>query len=266
VSAPSEPLLDIRDLTVSYHRRGQGTPAILDVSLDIRPGETVALVGESGSGKSTLGRVVLGLTPATRGSVRFESEDITRASGARRRGLSKEIQAVFQDPNGSLNPALTVGRTLAEPLLVHALETRVPVSARVAEVLDLVGLPAEAAGRYPRQFSGGQRQRIAIARALMMSPKLIVCDEPVSALDLSVQAQILNLFTRLQRETGVSYLFISHDLAVVRHVAQRIVVLYRGDVVERGTTEDVYTHPEHPYTRRLLAAAGLHDGSSAVAT
>jgi ABC-type glutathione transport system ATPase component len=257
VTAPGEPLLDIRDLTVSYHRRGKGAPAILDVSLDIRPGETVALVGESGSGKSTLGRVVLGLTAATRGSVHFESEDITRVSGARRRSLSKEIQAVFQDPQGSLNPALTVGRTLAEPLLVHARATRVPVPVRVAEVLDLVGLPAEAAERYPRQFSGGQRQRIAIARALMMSPRLIVCDEPVSALDLSVQAQILNLFTRLQRETGVSYLFISHDLAVVRHVAQRIVVLYRGDVVEKGATEDVYAHPEHAYTRRLLAAAGL---------
>ena len=266
MSTPSQPLLDIRDLTVSYHRRGKGTPAILDVSLDIRPGETVALVGESGSGKSTLGRVVLGLTPATRGTVHFEGEDITRASGARRRGLSSGIQAVFQDPNGSLNPALTVGRTLAEPLLVHARETRVPVSVRVAEVLDLVGLPAEAAHRYPRQFSGGQRQRIAIARALMMSPKLIVCDEPVSALDLSVQAQILNLFTRLQQETGVSYLFISHDLAVVRHVAQRIVVLYRGDVVEKGVTEDVYARPEHAYTRRLLSAAGLHDSSSAVAT
>ena len=266
VSTSTKPLLDISDLTVSYHRRGKGAPAILDVSLDIRPGETVALVGESGSGKSTLGRVVLGLTPATRGSVHFEGEDITRVSGARRRDLSTSIQAVFQDPNGSLNPALTVGRTLAEPLLVHARDRRASVSVRVAEVLDLVGLPAEAAYRYPRQFSGGQRQRIAIARALMMSPKLIVCDEPVSALDLSVQAQILNLFTRLQRETGVSYLFISHDLAVVRHVAQRIVVLYRGNVVENGLTEDVYAHPAHAYTRRLLAAAGLHDSSSAVAS
>jgi ABC-type glutathione transport system ATPase component len=267
VSAADEPLLDIRDLTVSYHRRGKGVPAVLDASLDIMPGETVALVGESGSGKSTLGRVVLGLTAATRGSVYLEGEDITRVSGARRRGLSASIQAVFQDPNGSLNPALTVGRTLAEPLLVHARDRRAPVSARVAEVLDLVGLPADAAHRYPRQFSGGQRQRIAIARALMMSPKLIVCDEPVSALDLSVQAQILNLFTRLQRETGVSYLFISHDLAVVRQVAQRIVVLYRGNVVEKGTTEDVYAHPAHEYTRRLLSAAGMHEGSSsAVAT
>ena len=265
MSTVDEPLLDIRDLTVSYHRRGKGTPAILDVSLDIMPGETVALVGESGSGKSTLGRVVLGLTAATRGSVLFEGGDITRASGARRRGLSREIQAVFQDPNGSLNPALTVGQTLAEPILVHTRDTRASVSARVAEVLDLVGLPAEAADRYPRQFSGGQRQRIAIARALMMSPKLIVCDEPVSALDLSVQAQMLNLFTRLQRETGVSYLFISHDLAVVRHVAQRIVVLYRGNVVEDGVTEDVYTDPAHTYTRRLLSAAGMRDNSAAVA-
>ncbi|MFD3380435.1 MULTISPECIES: ATP-binding cassette domain-containing protein [unclassified Streptomyces] len=257
VSTTGQSLLDIRDLSVSYHRRGKGTPAIRDVSLDIRPGETLALVGESGSGKSTLGRAVLGLTAASQGTILFDGQDITHAVGARRRELSKSIQAVFQDPNGSLNPALTVGQTLAEPLLVHSRDDRSVVLERVREVLALVGLPAEAADRYPRQFSGGQRQRIAIARALVMSPKLIVCDEPVSALDLSVQAQVLNLFTDLQRETGVSYLFISHDLAVVRHLAQRIVVLYRGDVVETGTTEDVYAAPEHPYTRRLLAAAGV---------
>ncbi|WP_405994697.1 ATP-binding cassette domain-containing protein [Streptomyces sp. NBC_00986] len=257
MSTTARPLLDIRDLSVSYHRAGKGTPAIRDVSLDIRPGETVALVGESGSGKSTLGRAVLGLTAVTRGTILFEGQDITHARGARRRELSKSVQAVFQDPNGSLNPALTVGQTLAEPLLVHARDERAVVQRRVREVLALVGLPPEAADRYPRQFSGGQRQRIAIARALVMSPKLIVCDEPVSALDLSVQAQILNLFTDLQRETGVSYLFISHDLAVVRHLAQRIVVLYRGDVVEQGTTEDVYADAQYPYTRRLLAAAGI---------
>jgi ABC-type glutathione transport system ATPase component len=168
----------------------------------------------------------------------------------------------LQDPNGSLNPALTVGQTLAEPLLVHARDERAVVLERVREVLALVGLPPEAADRYPRQFSGGQRQRIAIARALVMSPKLIVCDEPVSALDLSVQAQILNLFSDLQRETGVSYLFISHDLAVVRHLAQRIVVLYRGDVVEQGTTESVYADAQHPYTRRLVEAAGVADASA----
>nr|WSY56541.1 dipeptide/oligopeptide/nickel ABC transporter ATP-binding protein [Streptomyces sp. NBC_00886] len=262
MSTTERPLLDIRDLSVSYHRGGKGTPAIRDVSLDIRPGETVALVGESGSGKSTLGRAVLGLTAATQGTILFDGQDITHARGARRRELSKSIQAVFQDPNGSLNPALTVGQTLAEPLLVHARDERSVALERVREVLALVGLPPEAADRYPRQFSGGQRQRIAIARALVMSPKLIVCDEPVSALDLSVQAQILNLFSDLQRETGVSYLFISHDLAVVRHLAQRIVVLYRGDVVERGTTEDVYADAEHPYTRRLLTAAGV-DGAPA---
>ncbi|MFD4598247.1 ATP-binding cassette domain-containing protein [Streptomyces sp. NPDC058464] len=257
VGATERPLLDIRDLSVSYHRRGRGTAAIRDVSLDIRPGETVALVGESGSGKSTLGRAVLGLTPATRGTILFDGHDITRAAGARRRELSKSVQAVFQDPNGSLNPALTVGQTLAEPLLVHSRGERSAVLERVREALALVGLPGEAADRYPRQFSGGQRQRIAIARALVMKPRLIVCDEPVSALDLSVQAQVLNLFTTLQRETGVSYLFISHDLAVVRHLARRIVVLYRGDVVEKGTTEEVYADAQHPYTRRLLAAAGI---------
>ena len=257
VDVAEQPLLDIRDLSVSYHRRGKGTPAIRDVSLDIRPGETVALVGESGSGKSTLGRAVLGLTAVTQGTILFDGEDITRAGGARRKELSKSVQAVFQDPNGSLNPALTVGQTLAEPLRVHSRDERAVVLKRVREVLALVGLPAEAADRYPRQFSGGQRQRIAIARALVMAPKLIVCDEPVSALDLSVQAQVLNLFSDLQRETGVSYLFISHDLAVVRHLAQRIVVLYRGDVVESGTTEEVYADAQHPYTRKLLAAAGV---------
>lgn len=262
MSTQDKPLLGIRDLAVSYHRRGKGTPAIRNVSLDIMPGETVALVGESGSGKSTLGRAVLGLISATRGSIRFECEDITHASTSRRRELSKSIQAVFQDPNGSLNPALTVGQTLAEPLLVHASQGRGSVSERVLEVLDHVGLPPEAAQRYPRQFSGGQRQRIAIARALMMSPKLIVCDEPVSALDLSVQAQVLNLFTSLQRETGVGYLFISHDLAVVRHLAHRIVVLYRGDVVETGVTEDVYANPAHPYTQRLLSAIRTDDSSA----
>ena len=250
-------LLEVRDLTVNYHRPGKGDPALRGASLDIRPGETVALVGESGSGKSTLGRAVLGLTPASGGTIRFDGEDVTRATSRRRTGLSRDIQAVFQDPNGSLNPARTVGQTLAEPLLVHERPSRAEASARIEEVLDQVGLPASAARKYPRQFSGGQRQRIAIARALVMRPRLIVCDEPVSALDLSVQAQILNLFLRLQRETGVSYLFISHDLAVVRHLAARLVVLFRGDVVERGDTEQLYAAPTHEYTRRLLSAVHL---------
>jgi ABC-type glutathione transport system ATPase component len=252
-------LLEVGDLTVNYHRRGRGAAALREVSLDIRPGETVALVGESGSGKSTLGRAVLGLTPASGGTITFDGEDITRAPVRRRIELSRSIQAVFQDPNGSLNPARTVGQTLAEPLLVHERPGRPGAAARIEEVLDQVGLPASAARKYPRQFSGGQRQRIAIARALVMRPRLIVCDEPVSALDLSVQAQILNLFMRLQRETGVSYLFISHDLAVVRHLADRLVVLFRGEVVERGDTGDLYGRPSHDYTRRLLSAVHLVD-------
>jgi ABC-type glutathione transport system ATPase component len=256
-TAKPDKLLDVRNLTVNYHRRG--APALREASLDIRPGETVALVGESGSGKSTLGRAVLGLTPASDGTITFAGEDITRASARRRVALSREIQAVFQDPNGSLNPARTVGQTLAEPLLVHERPGRAATQDRIAEVLAQVGLPASAARRYPRQFSGGQRQRIAIARALVMRPRLIVCDEPVSALDLSVQAQILNLFLQLQRDTGVSYLFISHDLAVVRHLAHRLVVLFRGDVVESGVTEDLYHHPGHAYTRRLLSAVHLAD-------
>jgi ABC-type glutathione transport system ATPase component len=252
-----EKLLDVRDLTVNYHRRGKGDPALRHACLDIRPNETVALVGESGSGKSTLGRAVLGLTPASGGNIVFSGEDITRATSRRRVELSRSIQAVFQDPNGSLNPARTVGQTLAEPLLVHERPSRAEAEARIESVLAMVGLPASAAKKYPRQFSGGQRQRIAIARALVMRPALIVCDEPVSALDLSVQAQILNLFMQLQRETGVSYLFISHDLAVVRHLADRLVVLYRGDVVESGTTEEVYRQPANDYTRRLLSAVHI---------
>ena len=255
----TEKLLEVGDLTVNYHRRGRGAAALREVSLDIRPGETVALVGESGSGKSTLGRAVLGLTPASGGTITFDGEDITRAPVRRRIELSRSIQAVFQDPNGSLNPARTVGQTLAEPLLVHERPGRAGAAARIEEVLDQVGLPASAARKYPRQFSGGQRQRIAIARALVMRPRLIVCDEPVSALDLSVQAQILNLFLRLQRETGVSYLFISHDLAVVRHLADRLVVLFRGEVVERGDTGHLYRRPSHDYTRRLLSAVHLGD-------
>ena len=257
-----ETLLDIRDLTVNYHRRGRGKPALDTVSLDIRPGETVALVGESGSGKSTLGRAVLGLTPAGGGTISFSGEDITRAPARRRVELSRDIQAVFQDPNGSLNPARTIGQTLAEPLLVHERPSRAAAQSRIEEVLAQVGLPAAATRRYPRQFSGGQRQRIAIARALVMRPRLIVCDEPVSALDLSVQAQILNLFMRLQHDTGVSYLFISHDLAVVRHLAHRLVVLFRGDVVEAGATEDLYQRPAHPYTRRLLSAVHLREDAA----
>ena len=254
------PLLQVQDLRVDF-TQGQGKvfQALKGVSLSIHPGETVGLVGESGSGKTTLGRVILGLTEATQGQILFDGEDITHASRARRRTLGRDIQVVFQDPYGSLNPARTVGDTLAEPLLSDKSLSTQDIAQRIAEVLQRVGMPADTAQRYPGQFSGGQRQRIAIARAVIAKPRLIVCDEPVSALDLSVQAQVLNLLKELQQSMGLAMLFISHDLTVVRHVSHRTVVLYRGDIVEQGDAAQVHEHPQHPYTRALLAAAPVPD-------
>lgn len=248
------PLLSIDSLRVVYGGRGdRGFVAVNSVSLEIGAGEAFGVVGESGSGKSTIGRAILGLEPHYTGRILFDGQDLATLGARERRALTSDIQVIFQDPNGSLNPARTIGQTLAEPLLVHG-KTKAQAEQRIREVLDQVGLPLDAAQRYPRAFSGGQRQRIAIARALTLKPRLIVCDEPVSALDLSIQAQILNLLARIQRETGVAFLFISHDLAVVRHVASRLIVLYRGTVLEAGETEAIYGDPQHPYTRRLLAA------------
>ena len=256
-------VLEVRDLTVRYHRGIRKPPftALHEVSLAVGPAETVALVGESGSGKSTLGNAILGLVPAASGTIAFRGEDITCARPRRRRALTADIQAVFQDPYGSLNPVRTVGQTLAEPLLAHERrEVRgAERTARVRAALEQVGLSADDAARYPGQFSGGQRQRIAIARALVPSPRLIICDEPLSALDLSVQAQILNLLRDLQGDLGVSYLFITHDLAVVPHIAHRVAVLYRGRVVETGPARQLCSAPRHPYTQALVAAAPMPD-------
>lgn len=253
-------LLQVKDLRVNFPQgRGKVFQALKGISLDIQPGETVGLVGESGSGKTTVGRVILGLTEATSGDVWFEGENITHASRERRRTLGRDIQVVFQDPYGSLNPARTIGDTLAEPLMNDKSLSRNDIAERVAEVLQQVGMPADTASRYPGMFSGGQRQRIAIARAVIAKPRLIVCDEPVSALDLSVQAQVLNLLKSLQQSLGLAMLFISHDLTVVRHVSHRTVVLYRGDIVEQGDAGQVHERPEHPYTRALLAAAPVPD-------
>lgn len=253
-------LLQVKDLRVNFPQgRGKVFQALKGISLDIQPGETVGLVGESGSGKTTVGRVILGLTEATSGDVWFEGENITHASRERRRALGRDIQVVFQDPYGSLNPARTIGDTLAEPLMNDKSLSAQDIAHRVAEVLQQVGMPADTASRYPGMFSGGQRQRIAIARAVIAKPRLIVCDEPVSALDLSVQAQVLNLLKSLQQSMGLAMLFISHDLTVVRHVSHRTVVLYRGDIVEQGEAGQVHDHPEHPYTRALLAAAPVPD-------
>lgn len=254
-------LLRVEDLVVEYHGKGwRAKPfrALTDINIHIGQGETLGLVGESGSGKTTLGRAVLGLAPVTGGKITFEGQDISHATRKQRRVLSRDMQVVFQDPYTSLNPALEIGDILAEPLGVQGME-QAAAKKRVKELLDQVGLPTDAIHRLPREFSGGQRQRVAIARALALSPKLIVCDEPVSALDLSTQAKVLDLFLQIQRDTGVSYLFVSHDLDVVRHISHRVAVMYRGGIVEQGPAETVTRDPEHPYTQRLLLASPVPD-------
>jgi oligopeptide/dipeptide ABC transporter ATP-binding protein len=256
------PLLGIDRLRVEYPVRGhQPVRAVEDVTIAIEPGETVGLVGESGSGKTTIANAVLGFVPAAAGTITFDGENVGGASFPRtgRRRLSASLQVVFQDPYSSLNPSRTIGATLAETLRPHGAPSKPELAGRVASILDRVGLDPAAADRYPNQFSGGQRQRIAIARALIVRPRLVICDEPVSSLDLSVQAQVLNLLRGLQDELGLSYLFISHDLAVVRHVSTRIVVLYRGRVMEAGPAAAVYDRPAHPYTRALLQSVPIPD-------
>ncbi|MFN7635310.1 MAG: ABC transporter ATP-binding protein, partial [Acetobacteraceae bacterium] len=228
--------------------------AVDDVSFHVHAGETLALVGESGSGKTTTGRAVLRLVEPTDGRIHFRGIDVRAQRGAALRALRRHLQIVFQDPWGSLNPRLTAGAAIREGLAVHRLARGAEAARRVAQLLEEVGLPAEAAARYPHEFSGGQRQRIGIARALSVEPELIVADEPVSALDVSVQAQIVNLLQDLQAEKGFSYLFIAHDLAVVRHVADRIMVMYLGRVVEIGPKRTIYAAPQHPYTQALLSA------------
>jgi peptide/nickel transport system ATP-binding protein len=257
----SAPLLAVDQLIVEYPSkkfRAKPFRALTDINISIGRGETLGLVGESGSGKTTLGRAILGLAPVTGGKISFDGKDISRATRKDRRVLSRDLQVVFQDPYTSLNPALEIGDILAEPLGVQGMETAA-AKKRVRELLDQVGLPADAINRLPREFSGGQRQRVAIARALALSPKLIVCDEPVSALDLSTQARVLDLFLQIQKDTGVSYLFVSHDLDVVRHISHRVAVMYHGEIVEQGPAGVVTTDPDHPYTQRLLLASPVPD-------
>jgi oligopeptide transport system ATP-binding protein len=228
--------------------------AVDDVSLDIQPGETLGLVGESGSGKSTLGRLVLRLIEPTSGSIHFEGNDLLAASRSEMRRVRRDMQIIFQDPFGSLDPRMRVEDLIAEPLIIHESGSADARKARVTELLKAVGLDESAARRFPHEFSGGQRQRIVIARALALRPKFIVCDEPVSALDVSVGAQIVNLLAQLQREFGLTYLFISHSMPVVRYLATRIAVMYRGKIVEVGSTSRITENPQHPYTKSLLAA------------
>jgi len=241
------------DRTVDYVR------AVDDVSFEIRQGETMGLVGESGSGKSTTGYCVLQLLKPTSGSVRFDGEELTTMPRNELRRMRREMQIVFQDPYSSLNPRMTIGDIVGEPLLVHKIGDRKRRRRTVEELLEVVGFNPDFVNRYPHEFSGGQRQRIGVARALALNPRLIVCDEPVSALDVSIQAQILNLLKDLQQAFGLTYLFIAHDLAVVREMSDTIAVMNRGKIVEAGTADQVYTNPRDDYTKALLAAVPVPD-------
>ncbi|MFW6051258.1 MAG: ABC transporter ATP-binding protein [Myxococcota bacterium] len=243
-----------------WRRKADVVRAVDGVSLEVREGETVGLVGESGCGKSTLGRVALRLLDPTAGRVRFEGTDLTRMGARALRPFRRRMQIIFQDPYSALNPRMTVRATLREPMRVHGLARgRSEEEQRIAALLDRVGLRPEHMDRYPHEFSGGQRQRIGIARALAVEPRFIVCDEPISALDVSIQAQIVNLLGDLQQELGLSYLFIAHDLKVVEHVSHRVAVMYLGQIVELATAEALYREPKHPYTRALLSAVPVPD-------
>lgn len=252
-------ILQVSDLTKKYSTSSGkfGTTkkevlAVDHVTMQVYRGETLGVVGESGCGKSTLGRIITHLLEPTSGEIYFEGEDIFAKKGARLRELRQKMQIVFQDPYASLNPRMTIGDIIAEPLeIARKNENKME---RVIQLLEQVGMNQRDLRRFPGEFSGGQRQRVCIARAIALNPELLVCDEPVSALDVSVQSQILNLFNRLKKELGLTYIFISHDLSVVRHISDRICVMYLGNVVETGTTEVVYNHPEHPYTQCLLSA------------
>ncbi len=263
-----DPLLEVRDLKTYFPvKRGvfkhtvAHVKAVDGVSLEGGRGRTLGLVGESGCGKSTVGRTILRLVPATAGSVRFDGRDVFAAARAEMKTLRRQMQVIFQDPVGSLNPRMTIGRIIGEPIAVHRLARGDELHHRVADLLKRVGLSPEYARRYPHEFSGGQRQRIGIARALALEPQFIICDEPVSALDVSIQSQILNLLDDLQQDLGLAYLFIAHNLAVVEHFCDRVAVMYLGRIVELADRDDLYEHPMHPYTRALLSAAPQPDPS-----
>lgn len=266
MSSSSEILLKVEDLAVYFPvRKGVFSKiagyvrAVDGVSFEIQKGQTLSLVGESGSGKTTTGRAILRLVEATRGSVKYNDQNLIDLDRKKMRSLRKEMQLIFQDPYGSLNPRMTVASVLSEALSAHRLRPKAQQRDRVLELLSLVGLPPEAADRYPNEFSGGQRQRIGVARALAVEPSLIIADEPVSALDVSIQAQILNLLKDLQEKLGLTYLFIGHDLSVIRHISDHVAVMYLGRIVEIGTVYDIFNNPTHPYTKALLSAVPRPD-------
>ncbi|WP_020698179.1 ABC transporter ATP-binding protein [Reyranella massiliensis] len=256
----AEPLLSLDDLAVHFkigNALGGGIKtlkAVDGVTLDVKPGECLGLVGESGCGKSTLALAIMGLLPPTRGTISVDGQEISGSKAPDRMRMARTVQMVFQDPYASLNPRQTVRRTLADPLRLHGITDKAEVEARVMDMMAKVGLRPEQADRYPHEFSGGQRQRIGIARALILKPKLVLCDEPVSALDVSIRAQIINLLLELKDELGLAYIMISHDLGVVEHVSDRVAVMYLGRIVEQGGWQEIFENPRHPYTRALIAA------------
>ena len=262
----NEPILEVSGLMMHFPvkdgimlRTSKFNKAVDDVSFHIMPGETLGLVGESGCGKSTLGRCIARLYQPTAGSIKFEGNEITGLGSRALMPYRQHIQMIFQDPMESLNSRHTVGDILEEPFIIHKIGDKVSRKKRVKELLEIVGLPARSVSRYPFEFSGGQRQRICIARSIALNPKLIICDEPVSALDVSIQSQILNLMNDLQQEFNLSYLFIAHDLAVVKHISDRIAIMYLGRIVESGEGQEIYKNPLHPYTRSLMSAIPVPD-------
>ena len=268
ISTNNTPLLDVRNLykyfpifAGLFSRHIGDVRAVDGVDFKIAKGETLGLVGESGSGKTTIGRLVLRLLKETKGEILFDGQDITKASASEVRRLRRDVQIIFQDPFASLNPRMTVGDIIGEPLYIHGIARGRAANDRVQELLRLVGLQAYHANRYPHEFSGGQRQRVGIARALAVDPKFIVCDEPVSALDVSIQAQVINLLEDLQSQLGLTYLFIAHDLSVVRHISTRVAVMYVGKIVELADRDSLYDNPLHPYTQALLTAIPIPDPS-----